>query len=77
MKELPLNYRITAKDAERGHKIIARYFVPLGEPEPTEDEVRLAELLLDGEELHRHTGKWPTVGEVLTHWKQEAQDRKR
>ena len=69
MRELPSDYRITAEDEARGYKIFSRYYGVGDGPEPTLDEVDLAEILMDAGLMHRKTGQWPTVQEVLSEWK--------
>jgi hypothetical protein len=70
---IPINHRITKEDVQQGWKLFAKQF----ESEATDEEIYLADLLTDAGEIHRSTGAWPTVGEVLAVWKHEAQERER
>jgi len=74
---IPDNYRITAEDEDQGYKLFVRQYLPSDEPEPTGEEVYLAEILIDAGHIHRKTGVWPTVGEVLAVWKRDADQRER
>ena len=79
MRELPSDYRVTSEDEARGYKIFSRYYGVGDGPVPTLDEVDLAEILMDAGEMHRITGKWPTVTEVLSKRQKDAaaHERKR
>ena len=77
LDSIPSNYRITAEDEARGYKIFSRYYGVGDGPEPTLDEVDLAEILMDAGEMHRITGKWPTVTEVLSKRHKDAAERER
>jgi hypothetical protein len=72
MKKLPLEYRITLKDMDSGWKLMGKYFA---DEKVTEDEMYLADLLVDAPYIYQKTGKRPTVAEVHAHWKQEAHER--
>jgi hypothetical protein len=73
MRSIPTNYRITAADVEQGWNFFVKQF----ESEATHEEIRLADLLIDAGDIHSKTGVWPTVGEVLSAWKQETEERER
>ncbi len=77
LESIPSTYRITDEDNSRGYKIFVRQFGIGDGPEPTEEELYVADILIDAGHIHRKTGQWPTVGEVLAVWKQEAQERER
>src|SRR5258708_35240477 len=74
---VPNNYRVTTEDVDRGYKLFLRQSGIGDGPEPTEDEAYLAQILIDAGHIHGKTGVWPTVGQVLAVWKQEAHDRER
>jgi hypothetical protein len=76
-KTLSPKYRITQEDEARGYKIFSRYYGVGDGPVPTLDKVDLAEILMDAGEMHRKTGQWPTVGEVLANRQREEQEHER
>ena len=65
LDSLPAKYRVTPEDVDRGYKMFVRYYGIGDGPEPTLDEVDLAEILIDAGNMQRRTGKWPTIKEVL------------
>jgi hypothetical protein len=74
---IPHSYRITAEDVDRGWKMLASYFL---NHEPWTDELELAQILTDGGDMQRASGKWPTVDEVLAHRERqqaEAEQRRK
>jgi arylsulfatase A-like enzyme len=74
---VPNNYRITDEDNSRGYKLFVRQFGIGDGPEPTDDELYLADILIDAGYMQHATGKWPTVGEVLSKREKDAADRER
>ncbi len=74
---IPSTYRITSEDEDRGYKIFVRQYGIGDGPEPTAEEIQLSDILIDAGHMQRKTGVWPTVGEVLAVWKQEAEERER
>jgi hypothetical protein len=74
---IPEDYRITPEDEDRGYKIFVRDYGIGDGPEPTAEEIELALILMDAGHIHRKTGVWPTVGEVLAAWKRDAEERER
>jgi hypothetical protein len=74
---IPLNYRITDEDNTKAYKIFVRQFGIGDGPEPTEEELYVADIMIDAGHIQHSTGKWPTVGEVLAQWEREAQERER
>src|SRR5260370_14213012 len=77
LSSIPCTYRITAEDEDRGYKIFVRDYGIGDGPERTDEEIQLADILIDAGHMQRKTGVWPTVGEVLAHWKLEAEERER
>jgi len=74
---IPEDYRITAADEDRGYKIFVRDYGIGDGPEPTAEEIELALILMDAGQMHRSTGKWPTVREVLADRQREKEERER
>ena len=74
---LETDYRVTEGDVDEGWKLFARRFGIGDGPEPTDEEIFVADILIDAGDIHRKTGEFPTVGEVLAAWKQEEQERER
>jgi hypothetical protein len=72
MKKLPLDYRPTMKDMDKGFELMAKYF---NDQELTEDQEYLAELLTDAHYIYQQTGKRPTVAQVHEYWRQQRHDR--
>ncbi len=66
LSSIPATYRITAEDEDRGYKLFARDYGIGDGPQPTAEEIELALILMDAGQMHRSTGKWPTVREVLS-----------
>jgi hypothetical protein len=74
---IPDNYRVTPEDNDRGFKIFVRQFGIGDGPEPTADELYVADILIDAGYIQHATGKWPTVREVLSKREKDAAERER
>lgn len=72
--EIPNTYRFTERDAEEAHKLQVAYFV---DHAPWSEQMEFAWLCLEADDLHRQTGKWPTLGEVLTEREKKAERQQR
>jgi len=77
LSSIPSTYRITPEDEDRGYKIFARDYGIGDGPPPTAEEIELALILMDAGHMHRKTGKWPTVREVLADRQREEQEHER
>jgi hypothetical protein len=77
LDRIPSNYRITDEDNTKAYKIFVRQFGIGDGPEPTEEELYVAEIMIDAGYMHHDTGKWPTVREVLAQWQRDAEKRER
>ena len=71
---IPSNYRVTPEDVDRGWKLFARSFGVGDGPEPTEEELYIAHVLMDAGHIYRKTGKWPTVKEVVAQQQRENEE---
>lgn len=68
-KRIPPSYRVTQEDADRAWQQLGSYFL---NHEAWTEQLELANLLTDAEDMHRASGVWPTIGSVLAHRERKA-----
>ena len=68
LDSIPDNLVITAKDNDKGWKMFVRLFGIGDGPKPTDDEIELADILIEAGYIHQRTHVWPTFGEAIEHW---------
>jgi hypothetical protein len=77
LSSIPSTYRITSEDVDKGYKIFVRDYGIGDGPEPTSEDIYLAEILMDAGYMHHDTGKWPTIADVLAKRERDAEERER
>jgi hypothetical protein len=70
-------YRITDEDNSKAYKLFVRQFGIGDGPEPTEEELYLADIMIDAGYIQNSTGKWPTIAQVLSKREKDAEERER
>jgi hypothetical protein len=68
LDSVPDNLIISEKDNDKGWQIFARYFGQFEGPKPSDDEMELAEILIEAGYIHQRTRVWPTFGESVEHY---------
>jgi hypothetical protein len=70
LDSIPDNLVISEKDNDKGWTIFVRQFGIGDGPEPSEDELELADILIEAGYIQQRTRVWPTFGEAIEHWNQ-------